>query len=256
MNALNRLATLSVLLPLTACSAAHFDRRIAPPADTPWVTLSVRVPQDVETLPMDVLYRSQTCKEVDYDGATESHTTLTPAHSAHDVSLVQQGSSNVYQAKIALDGGNACHWSLSVIRMRMQFKPDSRLAVGKKSISSSISFVFDELGKDSTILAGSPKDVYGDQTIKTTYFPRVFIGHIANETSLELFAGDTDYSEWTQTFRIHDAKIITIEPMLKSDKVVTIEGPKVRGDSVTVTYPDGSVAYSDDIDYNRLLSIK
>lgn len=256
MNALNRLATLSVLLPLTACSAAHFDRRITPPPDTPWVTLSVRVPQDVETLPMDVLYRSQTCKEVDYDGATESHTTLTPAHSAHDVSLVQQGNSNVYQARIALDGGNSCHWTLSVIRMRMQFKPESPPARGKDTIPASTSLVFDELGKDSTILAGPPKDVYGDQNIKITYFPMIFIGHISNETSLELFAGDTGFSQWSRTFRIHGAKIITIEPVLKSDKIVTQESPKAHGDPVTVTYPDGSVAYSDDIDYNRLLSIK
>lgn len=255
MNSFNRITVLSLLLPLSACSS-HFDRRINPPAQTQWVTLSVKVPKDIETLPMDVLYRSQICQEVAYDNTTESHTKLVPAHSPHDVPLVQQGNSDLYQAKVALKGGGKCDWSLSVVRMRMQFKPDSSLAKGKDTIPSSTSFVFDELGNNSSLLAGPPREVYGDQEIKITYFPMIFIGHISNETSLELFSGDKRQSKWSRTFRVHNTKELYIEPILKNDKTVIQESPKPQLDKVTVTYPDGSVVYSDDIDYDKLLSIK
>lgn len=142
--------------------------------------------------------------------------------------------------------------------MRLQFKTDSSLARGKESISSSTTFIFDELGEKSSLLSGNPKDVYGDQHIIIKYFPSIFVNHLMNESYLDLFAGDTRRDKWSRTYKVHDAKNIFVESILESKKVVMLESPNPPPDDIMITYPDGSISHSSKTyaDYEKLLSIE
>lgn len=255
MSLLNRIIIICIMAPLSACSSS-FDAKITPPTDAQWVTLSVKVPQDLETLPMDVLYRSQICQQEVYDNMSELHMKQVPARNPQEVSLIRSGNSDIYQAKIAVNGGGSCQWELSVIRMRMQFKADSVLAKGKKSISSSMVFAFNELGAQSSFVQDGVKNVYGDQKIKIKYFPNIFINHMFNKTTLRPFGGNTKELNWSRDFWVHNTKEIFVEPLLHIDKIVVQESPGNKSSRAKVTYPDGSVVYSDDIDYHKLISIR
>jgi hypothetical protein len=72
------LLPLLALLPLSGC-ASRPNYALNPPASSEWVTVAVAVavavklPAETEVLPLDVLYRSDTCRRKVYDPMTESH---------------------------------------------------------------------------------------------------------------------------------------------------------------------------------------
>ena len=248
-----------VLFPLSGC-ASRPDYTLNPPASTEWVTVAVKLPPETEVLPLDVLYRSESCRRKDYDPTTESHVRTIRGFNPVQISLGSPDSGGLRKARIALDGGTGCAWTLSGIRVGIQVSKSSALANGKNVAAANYVFDFDDDGYGSAFGKGKPKSVSGDLVFNTEFFPMVYVIHMFNEIDLDLFAGDEKYEKWNRYYRVHGTKSIEIEPVVHINKVVSLESPKSRTDSpgMMVSYPDGS---SENIngrvpDYGKLLRMK
>lgn len=253
------LLSLLALLPLSGC-ASRTDYVLNPPSGTEWVTVAVKLPPETEALPLDVLYRSETCRRKDYDPTTDSHIRTIRGFNPIQIPLSSPDSGGYRRARIALDGGTKCGWSLSGIRVGIQLAKTSVLANGKDITPANYVFDFDDEGYSSAFGKGRPNPVNGDLVFKTEFFPMVYVLHMFNETDLDLFAGDEKYDKWNRYYRVHGTKNIEIEPVVYLNKVVSLESPISKKDSpgMMVSYPDGS---SENIsgsvpDYDKLLRMK
>jgi hypothetical protein len=256
-KSLAELLPLLVLLPLSGC-AGRPDYALNPPASTEWVTVAVKLPPETEALPLDVLYRSETCRRKDYDPTTDSHIRTIRGFNPFQISLSSPDSGGYRKARIALDGGTKCGWTLSGIRVGIQLAKTSVLANGKDITPANYVFDFDDEGYSSAFGKGRPTPVSGDLFFKTEFFPMEYVYRSISEIDLDLFAGNEKYDKWNRYYRVTDSRFIKIEPVLYLNKVVKLQTSDSSRGKVVVTYPDGS---SENIngrvpDYDKLLRMK
>ena len=247
------------MLPLTGC-ASRPDYTLNPPANAGWLTVAVKLPPETETLPLDVLYRSETCRRRVYDQSTASHVSTERGLNPMQMELSPVDGNGVRQVRIALDGGTTCGWTLSGVRVGIQLAKTSVLAQGKDTTPANYVFDFDDEGYSSAFGHGKPNPVSGDLIFKTEFFPMTIINNMFHETYAQLFAGNTKEGKWNRYYRLSNTKEIRIEPIVYSKKVVSLESAKSRKDSpgMTVLYPDGSTEKIRGItpDYTKLLLMK
>ena len=247
---------LTLMFPLAGC-ASRPDYTLNPPASTEWVNISLKLPAQVEIMPMDVLYRSAKCQREDYDSTTESHVRKERGYNPQIIRMKQLNVTNLWQRDIALDGGGKCEWKLSTIRIDMKLTRNIPLTQGKDPTSVSYVFAFDDEFYSGGGMPGQRKEVQGNLEIKTDFFPMVFINHAFNETDIDMFGGNVRKLQWSRHYRVYDTQKIVITPVLHINKVVTLESPVTPPGKVTVTYPDGSKESVSGIipDYKKLLSM-
>ncbi len=253
----NFLSLFALILPLSGC-ASRPDYTLNPPASSEWVTVTVKLPSQTEVTPMDVLYRSDKCQREDYDSTTESHIRKERGFNPRVERMTQQGRGDIWEARIALDGGGKCEWKLSTVRVGIKLASSNSLAQGKSIIETNYVFDFDNDGYGSGFDAGKVKNTNGDLLFKTDLFPLVFINHAFNKTTLKLFGGDVRYEQLSRHYRIYNGKKIFIEPNLHINKIVVLESPVSPPGNITATYPDGSKEEIPHVnpDYEKLLSMK
>jgi len=244
------------LLPLSGC-ASRLDYTLNPPVSNDWVTVTVKLPQETEALPLDVLYRSETCRKEVYDNTSESHMATVRGVNPQLVSLSQTDSSGYREAKIALNGGGKCGWKLSGIRLGIQLSKTSALANGKNIISTSYVFDFDDEGYRNAFGYGNPKNVVGNLRFETDFFPLIQ-SHRDGEMVITLFGGDIRDEKWKRYYRVSSISKIVIEPSIHMSKVVRVVPPNSLPGDLIATYPDGSTGILPYIypDYEKLLSMK
>ena len=245
-----------VLFPLSGC-ASHPDYTLSPPASTEWVTVAVKFPPETEVVPLDVLYRSETCQREDYDPTTESHVRTIRGFNPMRFPLGSPDNAGVRRVRVALEGGTACGWTLSGIRLRIQLSKSSSLIKGGEPVPSDYVFDFDDEGYSSVFGQGKPKKVSGNINLTTDFFP-VISHHRNNEVSVKLFGGDIRYDQWKRYFRVYGINEILIQPIIHMDKVVTVVPPNPPPGDLIATYPDGSTSRLLYIypDYEKLRSMK
>ena len=247
------------MLSLSGC-ASRPDYTLNPPAGTEWLTVAVKLPPDTEVLPLDVLYRSETCRRKVYDQSTESHVSKERGLNPMQMELSPADGNGFRQIRIALDGGTKCGWALSGVRVGIRLAKTSALAKGKDTTPANYVFDFDDEGYSSAFGHGKPNPVRGDLIFKTEFFPMEYIYRSISDIDIDLFAGNTKEGKWNRYYRISGTKKIRVEPTLYSKKVVRLESPKSRNDSpgMTVLYPDGSTEKIRGIapDYTKLLLMK
>lgn len=254
---MNFLSKIAVFLPavvlLSGCDS-HTDQTLLPPDNARRVTVAVRVPEGITLLPMQMLYRSERCKSKDYNSSNEAYEI--PGFNGFKQAFSPQGSGDLWQQNIAIDGGGPCQWQLNSLRVSFKIAESNPLVKGKKVIETSYIFDFGDYGLSDGYGTGRAKDASGDLDLKTDFFPMVT--HFADDDiSLKFFGGDTGPEKWRRRFRLHDTQKILIEPIVHFAKVVTLDPPDKLGNWMA-TYPDGS---SDEIpriypDYEKLLSMK
>lgn len=244
------------LLTLSGC-ASRPDYTLNPPASTEWVTVAVKVPAETEVLPLDVLYRSEACRRKVYDQSTESHVSTERGLNPKQMVLSPTDGNGVRQIRIALDGGTKCGWTLSGIRVGIQLAKTSALVQGKDDIAANYVFDFDDEGYSNAFGRGKPREIRGNFHLTTDFFP-VITHHLDGKISVKLFGGDTRYEQWSRYYRVSNINQIRIDPVVYSNKIVTISPPNPPPRVLNVTYPDGSTEKAPYIypDYKKLLLMR
>ncbi|WP_232829625.1 hypothetical protein [Rahnella sp. NRRL B-41462] len=256
MNFLNKnYAVISFIVLLYGCDNTP-DRTLSPPQNAKWVDVVFTLPADTVLLPMEVLYRSNKCKTVRYNSSNEPHDI--PGYNDFEKPFGQQGSSNIWRAHIAIDGGGKCQWQLNSIKVSFKIADGNPLVKRKEVFATNYIFDFDDYGFSDGYGTGRAKKVSGDLDIRTDFFPEIFISHKFKKTTLELFGGDTRHEKWSQRYRVNDIKTIVINPVVHFNRVVILEGPNQSPGNIIVTYPDSSKqkALYTKPDYEKLLSMK
>ncbi|EIK93211.1 lipoprotein [Pseudomonas sp. M47T1] len=227
------IALLTLLVSLSGCAK---DYSLAPPPNSEQMTITVKVPKELVAETMRVMYRSATCKRITH-GASGQRIELEGYHDIN-VQLQRQGQSELYVAKLPMDGGGSCQWHLSNVTFGVAYADPTHFGENVTSGGGGgVVVIFDH---NDSPRGGADFEVDGDLTIKKDYYPWVdeeFLGPYKKTINL---AGAGDFY---LMYQVLQARQVYFEPVLHSDFVVYSAGPKVKkkGNFTTITYPDGSV---------------
>ncbi|WP_321847519.1 hypothetical protein [Pseudomonas paraveronii] len=217
-------------------SGCRQDHSLAPPANSEKITVTVKLPKELKSETMWVMYRSPICKRVDY-GASGQRTERDGHHSVYK-ELERQGQSDLYQVELPKDGGGACRWHLANVTFGVVYADPTRFGENVTSGGGGgVVVIFDY---NDSPRGGADIKVDGDLTIKKEYFPWIkeaFLGGYNKRISL-VGEGDTYLM-----YQAPQARRVYFEPILHSDFAVYSTQPKEKkeGNHTKFTYPDGSV---------------
>ncbi len=222
----------------TGC-AETIDRTLTPPSDTHWVNVDVKNPSPwTRPFPLEVLYISNTCKRHFLsmrDGTRYEKVGYNPMK----VPLQQQGNSNIWRARVAMNGGGSCDWKLSEFKMRIAYTDATHL--GKNLVPGTgvgAKFAFDDLASQN----GQFETVSNNVNLSPKYYPLIKTNkRISLMDTLNLF-GKKDYLQKKINSQGNNVSIF-YSPILDENKVVRMVAPKEYkvGEYYKIMYPDGTV---------------
>ena len=233
MNPVLLIAGTTLLISLSGCAK---DYGLAPPVDSEKITVTIKVPQDLKAESMRVMYRSPVCT---FTGHTSNWVAYKrEGYQKLDLEPVRVGESDLYEAKLPVDGGGACQWRLSNVTFGVVHKNPSQF--GEDVIPGAGGGVVVVFDHNKPSRSGSNITVEGDLTIKKDYYPWVkerFLGGHVKRVSL-IGAGDIYIG-----YRALQAKKVYFEPVFHSGFILRSVEPKkiVEGDYTVFTLPDGTV---------------
>ena len=242
MNLFLRSAGISLLLVLglgISLSGCAPDRTLSPPPGGEQVSVTVKVPENLAADPMQVIYRSEKCPIkrsgpdwTSYEEDGYLSTTVTPQ---------QIGQSDLYEAKLPINGGSPCEWKLSNVTFGVtyanttHFGPDVEDGAG-----GGVIVMFDQyLPQQRSVFEPTIK-VNGNLLIKKDYYPWVNEQFLGKHETLAWLIGEGEIFSY---YRAPNARQVTFEPLLHADYLVRSVGPKVKkkGNHNLFTYSDDSV---------------
>ncbi|WP_455927010.1 hypothetical protein [Pseudomonas capeferrum] len=234
---MNIVLPLTMITLFTGLSGCAMDRSLAPPPNSELMTITVKVPKELEAETLEVMYRSPICKRIT-SGASGQRIELQGYHGI-DVQLQQQGQSDLYEAKLPMDGGGACRWRLSNVIFGVAYSNPAQFGENVTyGAGGGIVAIFDQ---NNSLRGGADIEVDGDLTIKKDYYPwlsEAFLGGYRKRISL------TGEGDIYLTYQALQARRVYFEPVLHSDFMATSQGSRVHkvGSYITFTYPDGSTS--------------
>lgn len=243
-------AILALLSSLAGCAS---DRRLAPPANSEQVTVRIKVPAELKAETMKVIYRSTLCTFTDHSAYGDPY--QRDGYQNMDIQPVQQGQSDIYEAKVAKDGGGDCQWKLSNVTFGVTYREPERF--GENVVygaGGGVVVIFDD---NASPRGGANIKVDGDLTIKKSYYPWVEEAFIDGyRKTISLTGGGDIY--WM--YKAPNAREIYFEPILHSKFIVHSEQPKThrKGLYSSFSYPDGSIVTDghSEPDFRRLEAIR
>jgi len=229
------------------------DYSLAPPKNSEQVTIQVKVPPDLKAEKLEVMYRSATCQRTRYDAYGKPY--KVDGFHGIDVQPQQQGQSDIYEARLARDGGGACRWHLANVTLGVEYRNPEQFGAGVTfAAGGGVVVIFDN--NDSPMGAAN-KEVYGDLEIVQGYYPWIdeeFLG--GYRKTVRLLGRGIGFLK----YKAPQAREVFFRPALHSEYSVVSVGPKVKNnDSYTVfKYPDGSVLENRDVEprFDKLESIR
>ena len=230
-----RLALVSCAL-LFTLGGCRQDYSLSPPADSEKVTVTVKLPRELKTETMWVMYRSAICKRIS-SGASGQRTERDGYHSVYR-ELERQGMSDLYQVTLPKNGGGACRWHLANVTFGVEFAdPTSYGENVAYGAGGGVVVIFDY---NNSPRGGADIKVDGDLTIRKDYYVWVdeeFLGSYKKTVNL---AGEAGIYLMYQALQ---AEKVFFEPLIHPGFVVYSAGPKEKseGNHTTFTYPDGTV---------------
>ncbi len=230
-------STSLMFLALFSLSGCAKDRSLAPPADSEQVTVTVKVPKELVARELRIIYSSPICTRTIYN--VHGKPVELDGFNGFRTSLQQQGDSDLYQAKVAVDGGGECHWRLSSLTFGVKYKDPTMFGENVAfGAGGGVVVVFDH---NNSWLGGAAFKVDGDLTIKKDYYPwvnEIFMGGYRKSVSLL-----SEISQCYFKYQALQARTVYFEPVFHSRFVTNAVWPKVKkeGNYVSYTYPDGSV---------------
>jgi hypothetical protein len=238
---------LTALVTLIGCAR---DLALAPPVDTDHVKVAVKLPNQIVAETMQVIYRSTLCTFTDHNANGRSY--QRDGYQNMDVALVRVGQSDLYEAKLARDGGGDCQWRLSNVTFGVVYSDPSRFGQGVTyGGGGEIVVIFDS---NNSPRGGADIEVEGRLVIKKYYYPWV------DEEFLGLYKKTVSFASESYTYRVYkasEASVVTFEIILHPDFVLYSVGPRVKkkGNHTVYTYPDGSV-YADGLWHPNFLRLQ
>jgi hypothetical protein len=226
--------TLALFASLSGCAK---DRSLAPPPDSEQMTVTVKVPKDLEAETLEAMYRSPICKRITH-GSSGQRIELEGYH-AVNVQLQREGQSDLYSAKLPIDGGGACQWHLSNIMFGVAYANPTRFGENVTyGAGGGVVVKFDH--NRPSLSPGLSINIDGDLTIKKDYYPWLHEKFLSGYEKYVSLAGEGNTYLFYQALQ---ARQVYFEPILHSDFLVTSKGTKVHkvGDFIKFTYPDGSL---------------
>ena len=255
-NKIKKLFLPFVLLAISGCSNA-VNKTLSPPSDTQWVNIKIKNPSPyTKPFPLEVRYISHDClkKRVSgFDGSTITE----PTYNVVTVPMQQDGN-ELWQGKVAQNGGRACKWTLSAINLGIEYIDATHL--GKDLVPGTavgVTIAFDEDASRN----GQYKIINGREwNYNPLYFPFVkkWSGNGDSEArnKLYLFGGDDSFMQvYLQGGEGGDFSI-SYSPSIDESKKVEMLFPKEKGNgaSYTFVYPNGEHIFSSETkpDFNKV----
>ncbi|MBY8950146.1 hypothetical protein J1G35_30170 [Pseudomonas sp. SH10-3B] len=217
-------------------SGCRQDYSLAPPANSEKITVTVKLPKELKTETMWVMYRSAICKSVSL-GASGQRLEQDGRHSVYK-ELERQGESDLYQVELPKDGGGACRWHLANVTFGVEYADPTRFGENVTyGAGGGVVVIFDY---NNPPRGGIDIKVGGDLTIKKDYYPWIhesFIGGYSKAINLASEGGIYI------NYQALQARTVYFEPVFHPSVLVSSEGSKVHkvGNFIKFTYPDGSV---------------
>ena len=227
-------AFITLFFILSGCAK---DYSLAPPPDSEQITVTVKVPKELTAETMQVMYRSTLCTFTDYTASGRPY--QRDGHQSVDLQPVRQGQSDLYEAKLAVDGGGVCRWRLSNVTFGVIYENPTHFGENVTyGAGGGVVVVFDH---NNSPRGQTGIELDGDPIIKKDYYPwlgETFIG--AYKRDISLLSESRSYYFSYQAIR---ARKVHFEPILHRSFLVRSAGPKVKkkGNYATFIYPDGSV---------------
>jgi hypothetical protein len=230
------LFSIAVSMSLTGCAK---DRSLSPPPDNEYITVTVKVPDELAAENMKVMYRSPICKFITSDSRGER--VELDGYKKMDMQPQRQGQSDLYQAKLPIDGGGACKWRLSNVTFGVVYGDPTR--VGENAGTGGGGGVVVIFDNHDSSRGGADFEVDGDLTITRNYYPWFKENFLDGYSKTVSLAGEGYiYAMYKAT----KARLVYFEPVFHGDFPPYSVGPKVKkdGNYTSHTYPDGSI-YAD-----------
>ncbi|MBD8194642.1 hypothetical protein IFR35_27260 [Pseudomonas fluorescens] len=217
-------------------SGCRQDYSLAPPANSETITVTVKLPKELKTETMWVMYRSPICKSI--RRGPSGQRMERDGHQSVYKELERQGESDLYQVKLPKDGGGACRWHLANVTFGVEYADPTRFGENVTyGAGGGVIAIFDY---NDSPQGGADIKVDGDLTIKKDYYPWIhesFIGGYSKTINLASEGGIYI------NYQALQARTVYFEPVFHSSVLVRSEGSKVHkvGNFIKFTYPDGSV---------------
>ncbi|MEQ4925399.1 hypothetical protein [Proteus hauseri] len=225
------------------------NKTLSPPADTEWVTVGIKLPAGIEALPLNVLYRSDICQRAQYNSAGKKE--YIPGFNPNTVALKQQGNSNIYQTKIALNGGGSCQWQLSEVWISIVYKKTLNTYSDFETIpSDKLILIFKEHNFRPPELI---RNLIKNEKIELNYYPVFINNKVSNEKKITLF------NHWnrSQYILVNNERNILFTPIYHKDNITRVDMPKELEKDIIIYYSDGTIEKVKywRLNFNKLKSI-
>lgn len=238
-------ATILALLLLGGCGHTPDrdlpDRSLSPTTDAGVVNVAIKVPTELETMDIQVVYRSKTCTFTAYSASGIPYDR--DGYQQMDLKPIQQEQSRLFEAKVPVNGGGTCNWQLSNITFGAEYKDTS--AFGERIESSGPAGMIVIFDDNRSRHGGWHFNVDGDLTVVRDYYPWLhesFLG--GHRRSMSLTTNGNSYL----SYKAPHARNVYFEPILHSNFLTQSVQPRVKqpGNRTVFHYPDGSSSFETD----------
>ncbi|MBN5034238.1 hypothetical protein JY448_11390 [Stenotrophomonas maltophilia] len=235
-------ATILALLLLSSCGHTPDrelpDRSLSPSTDAGVVNVAIKVPTELETMDVRVVYRSKTCTITSYSASGIPYDR--DGYQRMDLKPIQQRESRLFEAKVPVNGGGTCNWQLSNITFGAEYKDTSAFGEGIRSGRPAGMIVFFDDNNSPNGRWGIKVD--GDLTVVRDYYPWLSERFLGGHTKSMSLITNGDYH---LTYKAPDARNVHFEPILHSQFLTRSVGLKVKakGNRTIFYYPDGSNSF-------------
>ena len=243
-----------VIVALISClSGCKQDYSLNPPADSEKITVTVKLPKELKTETMWIMYRSAKCKRVSR-GASGQRTERDGHHSIYQ-EFERQGQSDLYKIELAKDGGGGCKWQLANVTFDVVYAEPTEF--GEKVVKGSGGGVMVIFDHNNSPHGPASIKIDGDLITRKDYYPWLKESFLLGHSKRVGLVGEGGIYLVYQALQ---ARTVYFEPVLHSGFLISSIGPKVHEDGVftAYTYPDGKVVADDKFhpDFQRLQSIR
>lgn len=203
--------------------------------------MTVKVPPNLAAKPMQVLYRSEKCLIKRFRPDRTSY-----EEDDYLVTMVQpqqHGQSDLYEAKLPIDGGGGCQWRLSTVDFGVIYANTTHFGQNvEANPEGGVIVMFDYYLPQQFSAFERTKEAGGHVLIRQNYYPWVSEHFVGGHKKLARLLGDSGTYLYYYAL---DARNVELEPQLHADYVVYSVEPEDNKGYTHFTYPDDSVVADD-----------